>query len=188
MIITKGYNNQKNHINKNPYHPQTRKLRVPSITIFFPLFSRLCIHRAAIVYLRVCGHTSMHLPQIVISPPNPRLDRSRAVFQHFTGSRNSSRHDPNFHNLPVIAFAGQASAHTMQLPHFEALVGVAVCSGASVRIDEIRIAEPYSSVTSKQLLPIQPIPARVAIVLCGKVVLSSPSPLPTCSRVCATAL
>jgi hypothetical protein len=116
------------------------------------------------------------------------VERSRAVLRHLTGSKNLSRYNPTSHAFPDTAPPGQAFVHIIQAPHFDLLNGNAVSSGASVNIDDNRIAEPYFSVTSNALLPIQPIPARVAIVLCGRVVLSLLSPFPTYSRVCAIAL
>lgn len=46
-------------------------------------------------------------------------------------------------------------------------MGSAVGRGALVTREDSRTAPPYSGVTSRQFLPIQPKPARVATVLWG---------------------
>jgi hypothetical protein len=127
----------------------------------------------------------MHLPHNVRSVPKPSLERSLAVRLHLSASNISSRAIPTVHNLPVTAPPGQALTQAMQSPHFDSLTGSAVISGASVRIDESRIIEPYSAVVNSALRPIQPSPARVATDFFGNSVLSPSRVAFTLSAVCA---
>ena len=67
--------------------------------------------------------------------------------------------------LNAIVTAGEKYlTQAWQAPHWECVTGVSQVSGASVRREESLTAEPYCGVTSRLFLPIQPRPARVAIV------------------------
>ena len=74
---------------------------------------------------------------------------------------------PGLQRAPFSAWPGQASTHRRQDPQKLLRIGVSGGSGASVRSVERRTALPNSFVTSRQLFPIHPSPARVAAVLCG---------------------
>lgn len=71
---------------------------------------------------------------------------------------------PGRHKVFFRACAGQDLTQAWQAPHWECVTGVSQVSGASVRREESLTAEPYCGVTSRLFLPIQPRPARVAIV------------------------
>lgn len=68
---------------------------------------------------------------------------------------------------PVRAWPGQRWTQREQPLHWLSSTGVSQGRGASVTRLDRRTALPYARVTSRQLLPTQPSPARVATVLWG---------------------
>lgn len=102
----------------------------------------------------------MHLPHIVASIPIFAA-RNLACVRHNIGLKKLSRSFVTSHSSPDAAFAGQAFTHTIQELHFARFIDSDTVRGALVSIEEILIADPYSSVTSKAHFPIQPIHQEV---------------------------
>ena len=57
--------------------------------------------------------------------------------------------------------------HSIHFPHFDSSIGFPKSSGASVSTEDNLKADPYFGVVNNADFPIQPRPARVAIVLWG---------------------
>ena len=53
----------------------------------------------------------------------------------------------------------------MHFPHFDLVIGIPTSNGALVKTDDSLKADPYFNVVKSADFPIQPKPARVAIVL-----------------------
>lgn len=66
---------------------------------------------------------------------------------------------------PLMASAGHVCLHVMHFPQLDSSIGVPQSNGASVRTEINLRAEPYFPVTNSADFPIQPRPARVAMVL-----------------------
>ena len=101
--------------------------------------------------------------------------RSICAFLQSSLRNSASRGISGVHSAPVKALPGQLRTQTVQLPQRLSEAGRSGGSGASVTRLDSRTALPYSSVTSRQLFPIQPSPARAATVLCGSGVRQSAS-------------
>jgi len=118
-------------------------------------------------YARVYGQAAMHIPQRSWWVSRPSLIRPMACSQARAFHR-SSRAMPARQLLPEQASPGQTSTQSVQLPQRDSSTGVPAGSGASVRIEHHRTAEPYRSVTARSHLPIHARPDSVAGVLCWK--------------------
>lgn len=79
----------------------------------------------------------------------------------------TSRGRPGRQVAPVRAWPGQRWTQREQPLHWLSSTGGSQGRGASVTRLDRRTALPYARVTSRQLLPTQPSPARVATVLWG---------------------
>lgn len=87
---------------------------------------------------------------------------------HFETSINASLPPSSVHSLPVNAFPGQLSTHSLQSPHLGSIIGKSsATTGALVKTEHKQTAQPYCSDTSKLFLPINPSPVSLAIAFCG---------------------
>ena len=110
----------------------------------------------------------MHTSHSIASPKPAALERSVLALSHASGLSILARSSPSCHSAPMMALAGQWATHSSHKPQRDASTACATGKGASVMTLERRNAPPKPSEMSSPDFPIQPRPARVATVLCGK--------------------